>query len=173
MAKRVPPRKNSLVVGAIAVIALAIAAVFVVRAVRIARRPTLLTILQSDPRFTIFRRIYESSDYPHFGKVPGQWTLFVPLDSGFDNLPKSELEQALTHRDLATLVIARHLVRGAFTSEKMRRTNMLENVHRFYLHIRVDGEKRIHVDDSRILEPDVMASNGVLHVLDLPIGREH
>lgn len=172
MPKRVQRRSINLVLAGFIAITISIAGIFIAKVVRIQSRPYLLTLLRKDGRFKTFERIYDNSLFPTYKNAHGSWTLLAPLDSGFEKVGKSEIDLALKDKNLATAIVARHLLPGVFPSERLRSLAILENVRKYFLHFRVDNAGRIHVDDATIVEPDLMASDGIIHVLDRPLRPE-
>jgi uncharacterized surface protein with fasciclin (FAS1) repeats len=98
----------------------------------------------------------------------GPYTLFAPTDAAFDALPPG-IERKLfapENKDELAQVLRYHLVSGRLTSAdlkgKISTPVTLEGGR-----LQIDGiGPEIEVDDAQIVQPDALASNGVMHGID-------
>ena len=86
-------------------------------------------------------------------KGPGPFTVFAPTDAAFAKIPKDQLD-ALTY----------HVVPGKVLAKDVK-SGMVKTVQGQSLNIKVDGGK-VMVDNATVTATDVMADNGVIHVID-------
>ncbi len=95
-------------------------------------------------------------------KGPGPLTLFAPTDEAFAKLPAGALEDLLRpeNRKKLTAILTRHVAPGRITLRK-RSAATLEGSP---LAIASRGDLR--VDGATVLQADVPARNGVIHVID-------
>ncbi len=96
----------------------------------------------------------------------GPFTVFAPTDSAFAKLPAGELNDLLAPANRARLagIIANHVVPGKLVAANMK-TMKATNVNGHDLAITVhDGE--VTVGDARVVEPDLVCANGVIHRID-------
>ncbi len=100
----------------------------------------------------------------------GDWTLFVPMDSAFENLP----EKKKPSREFLEEILMYHLVPGRYGAGRIERTNTLPTAlelrdlghHHQRLRISVDG-MGTHVNFySRLVAKNIEARNGVIHAVD-------
>jgi uncharacterized surface protein with fasciclin (FAS1) repeats len=97
----------------------------------------------------------------------GTWTLFAPTDAAFAKVPKKTLAALAKNKAQLREVLLYHLVKGAVPSAKVasldgRRVKTMSGQR---LAIDVRGGK-VFVNTSRVLAPDVIAANGVIHVVN-------
>jgi transforming growth factor-beta-induced protein len=97
----------------------------------------------------------------------GPFTVFAPTDEAFAKLPKGTLESLLEPENKALLanVLTYHVVPGKVTADKvvgLRSADAL-NGQRLPIHVE-DGT--VVVAGAQVVKTDVMASNGVIHVID-------
>lgn len=94
-----------------------------------------------------------------------QFTIFAPTDQAFAALPAGTLEKLLQPENQALLrqVLAYHVVPGEVTSGQLR-TGVV-NTLGGGVAVRV-AEGQIIVNDASVIQPDIQASNGVIHVVN-------
>lgn len=97
----------------------------------------------------------------------GPFTVFAPTDAAFARLPEGTLEALLADKQALTEVLTYHVISGKVMAEDVIAAQRVrpETVQGSMLNIRVmDGTVR--VDDATVVQADVEASNGVIHVID-------
>ncbi len=107
----------------------------------------------------------------------GPFTVFAPTDDAFAKLPDGLVEQLLLPKNKEKLqeLLLYHVVAGQIESGDLRWFQFTETLQGQYLWIRKLWGGVIKVNDARVAAPDVMASNGVIHVIDtvlIPRGFE-
>lgn len=95
----------------------------------------------------------------------GPFTVFAPTDEAFANLPDGALDALLMpeNRDLLTDILTYHVVPDAVMSEELQ-TGTVPSLNGD-LAVSVDPTG-VAVNDANVIQPDVEASNGVIHVVD-------
>jgi uncharacterized surface protein with fasciclin (FAS1) repeats len=96
---------------------------------------------------------------------PGKLTVFAPTDAAFAKVPKATL--AALGKDKAKLkaVLLYHVAKGNVTAAKVVKLKSVKTLEGGSARIRVSGGK-VFVGGARVVTPDVMASNGVIHVIN-------
>jgi uncharacterized surface protein with fasciclin (FAS1) repeats len=99
-------------------------------------------------------------------KGPGPFTVFAPTDSAFAKLPKGTVEELLKPENKAKLtsILTYHVVAGKVMSSQVK-TMMVPTVNGQQLDVKVEGGK-VTVNDATVTKADILASNGVIHVID-------
>jgi transforming growth factor-beta-induced protein len=95
----------------------------------------------------------------------GPFTVFAPTDAAFAKVPKATL--AALGKDKAKLraVLLYHVVKGKATAASVVKLASAKTLNGQSVAIRVTGGK-VFVGGARVTTPNVMASNGVIHVID-------
>lgn len=103
-------------------------------------------------------------------KSDGPFTVFAPTDAAFANLPAGTLETLLLpeNKDQLVEILTYHVVAGKVTAAEVVKITSAEAVNGMELSIRVD-QGSVFVNDAEVIATDVMASNGVIHVIDTVI----
>ncbi|WP_293572709.1 fasciclin domain-containing protein [Phaeobacter sp.] len=101
-------------------------------------------------------------------KGDGPFTVFAPTNAAFAALPAGTVESLLLPENKDTLVsiLTYHVVPGAVTSDQLAGKRLgVATVQGSNVHI--DGTKGgVRVDKANVVSADIMASNGVIHVID-------
>ena len=108
-------------------------------------------------------------------KGPGPFTVFAPTDEAFAKLPAGTLDNLLKPENKAMLarVLTYHVVPGKVMAADVATVSSAKAVSGDALHIKATGGNVI-VDKARVTKTDIIASNGVIHVIDsvlLPPGE--
>ena len=100
-------------------------------------------------------------------KGDGPFTVFAPTDAAFAALPAGTVESLLepANRDKLRSILRYHVVAGRVTADQVMGMDRAETVQGESVAIRVDGD-RVMVDGATVVKADVMAGNGVIHVVD-------
>lgn len=103
-------------------------------------------------------------------KGPGPLTVFAPTDEAFARLPPGTLDALLLpeNRDALAAVLSYHVVPGRVTSADLAGTQMaVRTVEGNSLNVdALDPGEAVQVNDADVVAADVMAENGVIHVID-------
>lgn len=97
----------------------------------------------------------------------GPFTVFAPSDEAFAKLPAGTVESLLKpeNREQLRAVLTYHVVPGRLMSAEVVKRERAGTVLGEEVEFSVkDGTAM--VDDARIVEKDIVASNGVIHVID-------
>ncbi|MHC5740295.1 MAG: fasciclin domain-containing protein [Nostoc sp.] len=100
--------------------------------------------------------------------APGPYTVFAPTDAAFSALPKATLDQLLQPANKKQLVklLSYHVIPGGITSQQLT-SGEVKTVEGSPVKITVDGASNsITVNNAKVSQPDIPASNGIVHVVD-------
>uniref|UniRef100_A0A4W6FPR6 Periostin n=1 Tax=Lates calcarifer TaxID=8187 RepID=A0A4W6FPR6_LATCA len=141
---------------------------------------TIYELLIADGRFKIFLSLMETAGLTDLLRQEGSYTIFAPTDEAFDGLSKEDF--ALLKSDLNTLrtILLYHFSNGIFINGGLEGgvTNLLKTLQGNNLQVMFVNNS-IHVNSVNVPDSDLMATNGVIHVVknvlypgDLPVGRQ-
>ncbi|XP_052424055.1 periostin isoform X2 [Carassius gibelio] len=141
---------------------------------------TIYELLLKDGRFKIFLSLMESAGLTDLLKQEGSYTLFAPEDAAFGTLTEEDI--TLLKSDINTLrvILLYHFSNGVFINGGLEGgvTNLLKTIQGNNLQV-LSVNNSIRVNSVEVPDFDLMASNGVVHVVktilypqDLPVGRE-
>jgi len=97
----------------------------------------------------------------------GPFTVFAPTDEAFAALPQDALQELLKPENKAILVkiLTYHVVPGKVTSNDLK-AGGVKTVEGGEVNVKTDSAMGVTVNDAKVVQPDIQASNGVIHVID-------
>ena len=96
---------------------------------------------------------------------PGPFTVFAPTDQAFAKLPTGTLQMLLDNPDMLRSVLTYHVVAGDVSAADVMELTSATTVEGEDVVVSMDGGM-VMINDSTVVMPDVMTSNGVIHVVD-------
>jgi len=96
-------------------------------------------------------------------KGPGPFTVFAPTDAAFAKIPKADLDALLKDKAKLTAVLTYHVVPGKVMSKDVK-AGMVKTVQGSNL--TVSTTNGVMVDQAKVTSVDIVADNGVIHVID-------
>jgi uncharacterized surface protein with fasciclin (FAS1) repeats len=96
---------------------------------------------------------------------PGPVTVFAPTDAAFQKVPKKTLNTLLRNKARLKAVLLYHVVSGKVTAADVVKLSSAKTLNGKDVRIRVSGGN-VFVNNARVTRPDVIASNGVIHVVN-------
>jgi len=99
-------------------------------------------------------------------KGKGPFTVFAPTDAAFAKIPKADLDALLKDKAKLTAVLTYHVVAGKVMAADVK-AGKVKTVQGSELTVSTtDGVK---VDNAKVVKTDIVADNGVIHVIDTVI----
>ena len=96
-------------------------------------------------------------------KGPGPFTVFAPTDAAFAKIPKADLDALLKDKAKLTAVLTYHVVPGRVMAKDVK-AGSVKTVQGGMLTLGTTGG--VTVNNAKVVQADVVASNGVIHVID-------
>jgi len=97
----------------------------------------------------------------------GPFTVFAPTDEAFDKLPEGTVESLLKpeNRDQLVSILTYHVIPGKVEAKKAVKLSEAKAVSGQKLALNVKAGA-LYLNQSKVIAADIMASNGVIHVID-------
>jgi uncharacterized surface protein with fasciclin (FAS1) repeats len=99
-------------------------------------------------------------------KGKGPFTVFAPTDEAFAKIPKADLEALLKDKAKLTAVLTYHVVAGKVMAADVK-AGKVKTVQGSELTISTTSG--VSVDNAKVIKTDIVADNGVIHVIDTVI----
>jgi uncharacterized surface protein with fasciclin (FAS1) repeats len=99
-------------------------------------------------------------------KGKGPFTVFAPTDEAFAKVPKADLEALLKDKAKLTAVLTYHVVAGKVMAADVK-AGKVKTVQGSELTVSTAGG--VNVDNAKVIKTDIVADNGVIHVIDTVI----
>ena len=98
-------------------------------------------------------------------QAEGPYTVFAPTDEAFAKLPEGTIESLLKDKEALTKILLYHVVSGKVTSKEVVKLEKAETLEGQSVKISTNKDG-VMINDSKVTAVDIMASNGVIHVID-------
>ncbi len=125
----------------------------------------IVTVAVEAGSFTTLAKALEAAGLVETLQGNGPFTVFAPTDEAFAALPAGTLDALLKDKDRLIEVLTYHVVAGKVTADQVAKLDHAKTVEGADVRISMkDGS--VYINDAKVVTADVMASNGVIHVID-------
>jgi uncharacterized surface protein with fasciclin (FAS1) repeats len=152
----------------ISIVALVAVALSVAASTAVARPTAEKNIVQTAVaagKFRTLTKLLKTAGLAGTLAKSGPFTVFAPTDAAFAKVPKSTLTALLKNKAKLRAVLLYHVVSGKVTSDQVVKLRSAKTLNGKSVRIRVTGNS-VFVNTAKVTTPDVMASNGVIHVIN-------
>ena len=127
----------------------------------------IIEVANQSGSFNTLSAAIEAAGLTETLKGDGPFTVFAPTDAAFAKLPEGTVETLLLpeNRDQLVAVLTYHVVPGKVTSDQVVTLASAKTVNGQSVSISTQSGT-VMVDNATISAVDVLASNGVIHVID-------
>ncbi len=99
-------------------------------------------------------------------KGKGPFTVFAPTDAAFAKVPKADLDALLKDKAKLTAVLTYHVVPGKVMAKDVK-AGAVKTVQGSDITVSTTGG--VMVNNAKVTATDIVADNGVIHVIDTVI----
>ena len=125
----------------------------------------IMDTLSADGRFNTLVSAIQAANLTDALTQPGPFTLFAATDDAFAGLQVGEVDRLMADIPALTRMVSYHVVAGKLMAADVLYADSLTTVQGDPLKIqRYDGKP--YVNDAQIIGTDVLADNGVIHLID-------
>ena len=126
---------------------------------------TIVDIAVADDRFETLVAALQAAELVETLQGDGPFTVFAPTDDAFAALPEGTVEALLEDIPALTDILLYHVVAGDVRAADVVTLDAAVTVQGESVSITVEGDN-VRINDSLVIIADVVASNGVIHVID-------
>lgn len=130
-----------------------------------AAKKNIVTVAVEAGSFTTLAKALGAAGLVDALQGDGPFTVFAPTDEAFAKLPKGTLESLLKDKEALKEVLLYHVVKGSVDSKAVTTLSSATTLSGADVHIAVVNGS-VMINSSKVTSADVMASNGVIHVID-------
>lgn len=116
------------------------------------------------PQLSTLNRLIAEAGLSDTLRTPGPFTVFAPSDEAFKAIPAKTMAELGSDKALLISVLTYHLVPGKTMAADVKNGNA-KTVNGANLALAKAGAM-VTVEDAVVVQADVTASNGVVHVID-------
>ena len=123
---------------------------------------------KSAGQFTILLKAATAAGLDKTLAQPGPYTVFAPTDAAFNALPPGMLDMLMKPENKAMLkqVLGYHTLFGRLTTNDLKDDKSAANTTNGAPVVLEKKGGGVMVNEAKIVEPDMAADNGVIHVID-------
>ncbi|WP_414543365.1 fasciclin domain-containing protein [Nostoc sp. CCY0012] len=128
----------------------------------------IVSLAAASESFTSLTALLQTAGLASILQQPGPYTVFAPTDEAFAALPPGTLEelQQPENRELLIKILRYHVVPGQLTANQLS-AGELKTFEEVPVNIQIDSAtNQIAVNEANVIQPNVQASNGVIHVIN-------
>ncbi len=126
---------------------------------------SIVDIAVGDGRFTTLVTALEAAGLVDTLASDGPFTVFAPTDDAFNKLPEGTIEALLEDIPALTDILLYHVVSGEVLAADVVMLEEAETLLGETVEVMVDGDA-VMINDAQVIITDIMADNGVIHVID-------
>lgn len=129
---------------------------------------TIAEVAANTASLSTFNSALEAAGLTDALNEPGPYTVFAPSDEAFAALPPETLQQLLSPegRDQLAGLLAYHVVPEELPASELQSADV-DTLAGAPLTVQVDqGAQSVSVNNALVTQPDLEASNGIIHVVD-------
>ncbi len=129
--------------------------------------PDIVEVATSAGSFTTLVTALKAAGLVETLQGKGPFTVFAPTDEAFAKLPAATLEDLLKpeNKEKLKAILTYHVVAGRVMASDVAGISSAETVQGQSLTVSVQNGAPM-VDNAKIIQTDIAASNGVIHVID-------
>ena len=128
---------------------------------------TIVGVAAGNPDFSTLVAAVQAAGLAETLSGTGPYTVFAPTNEAFDDLPAGLVDALLLpeNKEVLTQILTYHVVEGEVMSADVQ-PGKVPTVEGSDLTIRVQKDGDVKVNRADVEAVDVVASNGVIHVID-------
>jgi uncharacterized surface protein with fasciclin (FAS1) repeats len=119
----------------------------------------------SAPQFSTLVKLVESAGLAGALSGKQKLTVFAPTNTAFKKVPKQTLNKLAHDKKLLKAVLLYHVVKGEVLAKQVVKLHSVKTLNGAKLTIRV-RKGSVFVNQARVTKADVLATNGVIHVIN-------
>lgn len=114
--------------------------------------------------FNTLVKAVEAADLVDILKSPGPYTVFAPIDEAFARMPEGTLDSLLQDIPKLKKILTYHVLFGDVRTDNLLELEEAETVEGSI--VAIDTTNGYKVNQAVVVTPDIIADNGVIHVID-------
>jgi uncharacterized surface protein with fasciclin (FAS1) repeats len=126
--------------------------------------PTIVDVAVQAGKFNTLVQAVQAAGLVETLSGEGPFTVFAPTDEAFAQIPQETLQAVLADKEKLTAILTYHVVPGKLMAADVVRSTQLQTVQGQCITVSTEGGVR--VDDANVVQTDIEADNGVIHVID-------
>jgi uncharacterized surface protein with fasciclin (FAS1) repeats len=127
---------------------------------------TIADVVSANEDFSILLTALQTAGLTETLSAEGPFTVFAPVNAAFEAVDEATLTALLEDQETLEQVLLYHVVEGEVLAEDVVGLDEAETVQGTTITITVEADTVMLNNTATVTETDIMASNGVIHVID-------
>jgi len=129
---------------------------------------SIVDVAAANPELSTLVTAIEAAGLTDFLNSPGSYTVLAPTNAAFEALPEGTLESLLEPENVDQLieVLSYHLVVGSVPASDVVTLEEIPTLQGQAITVAVEGETVTLNGTAQVVQTDIEAANGVVHVID-------
>jgi uncharacterized surface protein with fasciclin (FAS1) repeats len=131
--------------------------------------PTLYNTLAAAGNYKTFLSLVDKANVQELSSMPGPFTVFAPTDAAFANVPRPIMDKIMSDPAIVRDVVYFHITPGKYLAKDLivlkECKTMCPTDNAGIMHFSMMGDKYM-VNNAHIVQPNMMATNGVAQGID-------
>ncbi|WRH68423.1 MAG: fasciclin domain-containing protein [Planktothrix sp. GU0601_MAG3] len=130
---------------------------------------SIVQIAAANPSFSTFTKAVEAAGLTETLSAPGAYTVFAPTDEAFAALPAGTLEELMKpeNKEKLAKILKYHVLENKVASAEIQPGEVV-TVEGEPVNLEV-AEGKVKVNGAEVIQADINANNGVIHVIKVVI----
>jgi uncharacterized surface protein with fasciclin (FAS1) repeats len=129
-----------------------------------AKPQNIVDIAIADGSFTTLVKAVQAAGLVETLEGQGPFTLFAPTDAAFAKLPAGTLDGLLKDKAKLAKILTYHVISGKVMAADVMKLTSAKTVEG--QDVKIDTMNGVHINGAKVVKADIIASNGVIHVID-------
>lgn len=127
----------------------------------------IIAVAQANGSFKTLTKALQAAGLTETLQGKGPFTVFAPTDAAFAELPQDAVRDLLKpeNKEVLVKILTYHVVSGQVLSSDLK-SGEVKSLQGGPIGVKVDPSTGVTVNDAKVVQPDVKASNGVIHVIN-------
>ncbi len=127
----------------------------------------IVAVAESNGSFTMLTKALKAAGLVQTLQGKGPFTVFAPTDAAFAKLPQDAVQDLLKpeNKEVLVKILRYHVLQGSVVSKDLK-SGEVKSIEGGPINVKVDPKTGVTVNDAKVVQPDIKASNGVIHVID-------
>lgn len=137
------------------------------QAAQVAPAGDLVDTLKASGQFTTFLRGIDSTNLTSVLKTYKNLTVFAPTDAAFQSMSEADLSKLMNDKAALQKLLTHHIINAPVDSSKIKGARgPVPSVAQDQILLDGSEEGALKADGATIVQADVRATNGIVHVVD-------
>ncbi|BAZ12582.1 beta-Ig-H3/fasciclin [Calothrix sp. NIES-4071] len=127
----------------------------------------IIAVAQANGSFKTLIQALKAAGLTETLQGKGPFTVFAPTDAAFAELPKDAVRDLLKpeNKEVLVKILTYHVVSGQVLSTDLK-PGEVKSLQGDPIGVKIDPSTGVTVNDAKVVQPDIKANNGVIHVID-------